>query len=480
MFRQTQSQRQVQKVLPQIIQRQSLLAIPTLTLEQLVRQELEQNPFLEELSDEKLETAEDEKTEIEEAESSKDEELDVDELIESDTEGFKTEDYNYSEIKSNIENLWRSKVSLQDNLLSQLHLSVLSDLEIFIGEEIIGNIDDEGYVKVDNQTLVQIINEQKSGTEYETDEITEQSIEKVIQVIQRFEPVGIASRDLKECLSIQVEFYSDDDDFNKITLKMINEYFEEFRRKNYEKLMRDLDTDIDTLNKIFDFVGKLNPKPGFIDETDIQQYIFPDLIVTRDNDEYKVELNERNVPSLRLNSAYKKLLTNKKNKVSKDTKEFITQNFERAKWFLDSINSRRHTMLKVMNSILSRQLEFFDNMGEGLKPMYEKDVAEDIKMDISTVSRTVRGKYVQTDFGIYELKHFFSNYMKNDEGDDVSTKEIKIKLKEIIDSEDPVNPFTDDDLTAEIQKAGFKIARRTIAKYRESLKIPKARLRRKL
>ncbi|MBC8486752.1 MAG: RNA polymerase sigma-54 factor, partial [Bacteroidetes bacterium] len=202
--------------------------------------------------------------------------------------------------------------------------------------------------------------------------------------------------------------------------------------------------------------------------------------VTKENGEYKIELNDRNIPSLRLNKTYKKLLSRDKKKLAEDTKDFITNNFERAKWFLEAIKSRRETMLKVMNSILRRQIEFFDNLGEGLKPMYEKDVAEDINMDISTVSRTVRGKYVQTDFGIYELKYFFSNYMKNDEGDDISTKEIKIKLKEIIDNEDTSKPFTDDQLAVEMKKIGYKIARRTIAKYRESLKIPKARLRRKI
>lgn len=276
-------------------------------------------------------------------------------------------------------------------------------------------------------------------------------------------------------------YYSKSDDgFKKLCKRVLNEYFEEFRLKNYEKLIKELDVDTETINNVFDFILKLNPKPGAIESPTEQNYIYPDLIVTKENGEYKVELNDRSIPSLRLNKTYKKLLTRGKNKLKKDAKDFIANNFERAKWFLEAIKSRRETMLKVMNSILRRQIEFFDNMGEGLKPMYEKDVAEDISMDISTVSRTVRGKYVQTDFGFYELKFFFSNYMKNDEGDDISTKEIKIKLKDIIGKEDTSKPYTDDQLVAEMKKAGYKIARRTIAKYRESMKLPKARLRRKI
>ena len=258
------------------------------------------------------------------------------------------------------------------------------------------------------------------------------------------------------------------------------EYFEEFRLKNFEKLIKDLQIDIDVVNKIFELIGKLNPKPGLSEDIEDNHYIYPDLIVRKENNEYKVELNDKHIPSVKLNNMYLKLAENKKNLYDKSAKEFVKNNYERARWFLDAIKSRRMTMLKVMNSILKRQIEFFENMGENLKPMYEKDIADDINMDISTISRTVRGKYVQTSFGIYELKQFFSNYIRNDEGDDVSTKEIKNKLKEIIGNENPKSPLTDDDLTKELNKAGFKIARRTVAKYRESLKIAKARLRRKI
>ena len=481
MLRQTQTQRLVQKILPQIIQRQSLLAIPTLAIEQMMRQEIEQNPFLDEIYD-LIDEESEEKEEIKEEEnkSDEDEEFDWEDYGDADIAGYKTQENSINDRRVIQENLWRSKVTMYDNLLSQLHLSGLNNKHIFIGEEIIGSLDDEGYLRDEIEDIKRDIDKLKIGMEFENEDFTLEEINEVIERIQKFDPVGIASRNLRECLILQIDNSKTDDGFKILCKRVLNDYFEEFRLKNYEKLIKELNVDAETINEIFDFILKLNPKPGAIENSIEQNYIYPDLIITKENGEYKIELNDRNIPSLRLNKTYKKLLSRDKKKLEKDTKDFITNNFERAKWFLEAIKSRRETMLKVMNSILRRQIEFFDNLGEGLKPMYEKDVAEDINMDISTVSRTVRGKYVQTDFGIYELKYFFSNYMKNDEGDDISTKEIKIKLKEIIDNEDTSKPFTDDQLAVEMKKIGYKIARRTIAKYRESLKIPKARLRRKI
>ena len=480
MLKQTQTQRLVQKILPQIIQRQSLLAIPTLAIEQMIRQELEQNPFLDETDDLIEEQAEDKEAAEEDSQTSEEEEFNWEDMNDSDISGYKTEESRVNDRRVMQENLWRSKATLYDKLLSQLHLSGMNDKQMFIGEELIGNLDDEGYLRDSIEDIVKDIEMRKIGTEFEEEKIGTEEVTEVLYRIQKFDPVGIASRSLKECLLLQIEAAKVDDDFKSLYKKVLCDYFEEFRLRNYEKLIKELNTDTETVNKIFDYILKLNPKPVAIEESIEQNYIYPDIIVTKLNGEYKVELNERNIPSLKLNRTYKKLLSQKRNKLDKNVKDFVTNNYDRAKWFLEAIMSRRETMLKVMNSILQRQIEFFDNMGEGLKPMYEKDVAEDINMDISTVSRTVRGKYVQTDFGIYELKYFFSNYLKNDEGDDISTKEIKMKLKEVINNEDTTKPFTDDQLTLEMKKEGYKIARRTIAKYRESIKIPKARLRRKI
>ena len=480
MLKQTLSHKLVQRILPQIIQRQSLLAIPTLAIEQMIRQELEQNPFLDEVEDLLEEQTEDTEAKEEDSQTSEDEEFDWEDINDADIAGYKTEETRVNDRRVMQENLWRSKATMYDLLLSQLHLSGMNDKQMFIGEEIIGDLDDEGYLRDSIEDIVKDIDIRKIGTEFEEERIGVEEVTEVLYRIQKFDPVGIASRNLKECLMLQIEASKIDDDFKSLCKKVLEDYFEEFRLRNYEKLIKELDTDAETVNKIFDYILKINPKPVAIEESVEQNYIYPDLIVTKLNGEYKVELNERSIPSLKLNRTYKKLLSQKKNKLDKNVKDFVTNNYDKAKWFLEAIKSRRETMLKVMNSILQRQIEFFDNMGEGLKPMYEKDVAEDINMDISTVSRTVRGKYVQTDFGIYELKFFFSNYLKNEEGDDISTKEIKMKLKEVINNEDTTKPFTDDQLTLEMKKEGYKIARRTIAKYRESIKIPKARLRRKI
>jgi RNA polymerase sigma-54 factor len=486
MLKQTQSQKLLQKTLPQIIQKQSLLAVPILSIEQMVRQEIEQNPFLEEVDDfaeekevEEKDSTDDSEKEIEEVDK-KDEEFDMDDFANSEIEGYKTEDYESGQKSINYENIWKSGMSMTDSLLSQLHLSGLGEKDVFIGEVIIGNLDDEGYIRENNEEILADINKQKEDTEFEAEDFTFYEIERVIAEIQTFDPPGIASRSLRECLLKQIDLLQNYSDIREIAKRVLIEFFEEFRLKNYEKLMKELNVEIETVNRIFELISKLNPKPGYIGDTIDSHYIYPDLIVRKENNEYKIEINDRNVPVLRLSKAYRDLTDNLGRKGDKSAKEFVKTNYERAKWFLDAIKSRRQTMLKVMSSILKRQKEFFDNMGENLKPMYEKDVAEDIRMDISTVSRTVRGKYVQTDFGIYELKYFFSNYLKTDEGEDVSTKEIRAKIKEIIESENPYKPLNDDDLTSELNKLGFKIARRTVAKYREAMKIPKARLRRKL
>jgi RNA polymerase sigma-54 factor len=486
MLKQSQSQKLLQKTLPQIIQKQSLLAVPILSIEQMVRQEIEQNPFLEEIDDladereeEVKESTEDQEKEAEEIDK-KEEEFDMDDFANSEIDGYKTEDYESSHQTMNYENIWKSGMSMTDSLRSQLHLSGLSEKDVFIGEAIIGNLDDEGYIRETNEEILADIDKQKEDTEFDEEVFTFREIESVIAEIQTFDPPGIASRSLRECLMKQIDLLQNNADIKEVAKKVLREYFEEFRLKNYEKLMKELNVEIEVINKIFELISKLNPKPGYIGDSIDSHYIYPDLIVRKENNEYKIEINDRNVPVLRLSKAYRDLTDNLGRKGDKSAKEFVKTNYERAKWFLDAIKSRRQTMLKVMSSILKRQKEFFDNMGENLKPMYEKDVAEDIRMDISTVSRTVRGKYVQTDFGIYELKYFFSNYLKTDEGEDVSTKEIRTKIKEIIEAENPYKPLNDDDLTRELNKLGFKIARRTVAKYREAMKIAKARLRRKL
>jgi RNA polymerase sigma-54 factor len=281
---------------------------------------------------------------------------------------------------------------------------------------------------------------------------------------------------LTECLLAQLNDADLDKKTKSICIDIISNHFEEFRLKNYEKLMKLFNIGTGDINVIFDLISKLNPKPGYSSDNSDSIYIFPDIIIYKENDEFKVELNDKSIPSLRLNDMYNHLMKTG----DKQAKDFIKTNLERAKWFLESLRSRKETLLKVVYAILYRQTVFFEQRGKNLKPMLEKEIAEDISMDISTVSRTVRGKYVQTDFGVFELKHFFSYHIKNEEGTDISNREVKVKISELIEKEDHASPYTDDDLVNELTKFGYRIARRTVAKYRESLKIPVARLRRKL
>lgn len=492
MLKQTQSQKQVQKVLPQIIQKQSLLAVPAIALEQMIKKELEENPLLEESDDDiddsptsddsQSESKSEDGVETVDKELEDDqtgEDLDLGDYYNDNYDGYKTDEFKKNKENINYENMWKEQVTLKDNLISQLHVSNLSDKETFIGEYIIGNLDEDGYCRLEDDVMAGELGNLAKDTDFEGETFSKKEIDGVIKTIQKFEPLGIGSRNLQECLLVQVDELDTDVETKECIKKLIQNYFEDLRLKKFERIMKALDIDKEKLNEIFELVQKLNPKPGYNDDNLEQNYIYPDMIVTKVNGEYKVFHNDK-FPMLRINNEYRAMISDRKNGISRETKDYIKNNFDRAKWYIDAINSRRETMIKVMNSILIRQYDFFENMGEGLKPMYEKDVADDIHMDISTVSRTVRGKYVQTDFGIFELKYFFSNSMVNEEGDDISTKEIKKKLKDIIDEEDSTKPYTDEQLTTEMEKAGFKIARRTVAKYREAMNIPKARLRRKI
>lgn len=487
MFKQSQHQKQLQRLMPQIIQKQNLLAIPTIALEQMVKLEMEINPFLEEVN-EMLEEHQDDEAELNPADSAdeseeviepvkkEDEEFDTDDYVNSEYEGYKTDESIEGEEKANYENMWSTRVTLKDNLLSQLHLSEISEKEAFIGEEIIWSIDDEGYFRDDLEDVIADLEKQKIGTPFENETFTQDELQKVLKLIQSFEPLGIASRNLEECLIAQLNDSEIDETLKKKCKDILVNHFDEFRLKNYEKLMKEYSLTTEEVNEIFKTISHLNPKPGYVYETSENIYIYPDVTVTFKDNEYVVELNDKSIPSLRLNDMYSHIMKTS----DKEAKEFVKNNLERAKWFLESLRSRKETLLKVMYAILHRQKDFFDNMGKNLKPMLEKEIAEDIMMDISTVSRTVRGKYVQTDFGIFELKHFFSYHITNESGDDISTKEVKVKIAEIISEEDPSKPFTDDDLVEQLTKFGYKIARRTAAKYREALRIPVARLRRQI
>lgn len=474
-----------QKLSPQLIQAQLLLAVPTLALEQEIKMQLEQNPVLEEVIEGEQELSETQEEEVKsEAESDtgadeNEESYDLDEWYdysETDAEGYKSPDeiakVSDFNAEARTEYLLNKVYKSKESPLDQLHRAGLDEKHVIIGEEIIGSLADDGYLRDSLEDILQDIKKQYSI------DVTIDDVEQILKIIQKFDPIGLGSRNLQECLSVQIEELDIDDEARELCLKLLNEYFDEFKSKHFEKLSKLLKIPLEKVNELFHIIHKLNPIPGNLDSLPERDYIYPDFIVTKTGNELRVELTDDNIPALRINRRYLKMLKTKG--TAKQTREFLKSRFDSAKWFLNSIVSRRETMLKVMNAIVDRQKEFFMTNGENLKPMYEKDIASDINMDISTISRTVRNKYVQTDFGIFELKYFFSNPIQTESGEDVSSKLVKEKIREFIDNEDKSKPLSDDKITVLMNETGFPIARRTVAKYREALKIPKATLRRKI
>jgi RNA polymerase sigma-54 factor len=351
-----------------------------------------------------------------------------------------------------------------DHLLEQLHLAPMSPLEMQIGEYLLWCIDDVGYLTCDLETVTDNFN------------VTPEAVESVLKIIQHFDPVGIGARNLRECLLIQLEEKKPRD---VPAIRMLEECYEDFSNKRYEKIAKKLEIPLDQVKQIMDNVARLNPKPGERYVSEAENIIVPDVIVENADGKLHVALNDWNMPRLKINESYK-LLLKEKGKVNKETRDYIRQRLESARWLINSIYQRRSTILRVMESIVRRQREFFEKGKEFLKPMILKDIADEVSLDISTVSRVTSGKYVQTDYGIFELKYFFSERMETADGDDVSNKIIKEKIRGIIEKENPQKPFNDEEISDMLRKEGFIVARRTVAKYREQSMIPVARLRRKI
>lgn len=502
MIKQSQKLRQIQKTAPAIIQNQKILAISALALENIIRKELETNPLLEEEGDsasetepvaELSETSPIEVTESKDYDNESEKEID-DKSIESKIENeydwdeyFENEAEEYkafggdTKIGIDFSRVRENTASPENNLMLQLHLEDLSNKEIFIGEEIIWSLNDDGYFTVSIENTKKDLDFKKAGTEFSNEEFTEEEIKHVLNYIQmNFDPPGIAARDLKECLLIQIIRSGKDDEIRKYAEKVMENHFDDFMKRKFEKVSRLMNIPVEKVNEIFEFIHNLYPKPGFEEPETEEQYIVPDIIVSKNKEGYEVYMNETFTPALRINKTYKDMYLNGGETLDNSTKSYLINNFNKAKFFIDAINSRKETMLKVMNAIITRQKDFFDNNGEGLKPMYEKDIASDIGMDTSTISRTVNGKYVQTDFGIFELKSFFTTPIHRTSGADISNSEIKNVIKEIVSKEDKQKPLNDDEITAMLMDLGFKISRRTVAKYRESLSIPIAKIRREI
>lgn len=503
----SQKQSLQQKLSPQQIQFVKLLQLPTIGLEQRVKQEIELNPVLEEgdpLAPEET-LQEDGEIEWEEAEENeesgdpdpvdKNEDIDWDSFLHN-TEYDGTGYSSSSSYSARTDEEWKDlpnpyHETLLEELEQQVSLLNLDDDEMLIADQILGSLDEDGYFRREIEAVVDNI-AFNHGILIKADDV-----EKVRKQIQKLEPVGIASRDLRDCLLCQVRFSDADDELCELAVKLLENEWEAFEKKHFEKLKSRLNVDNEELKEVFDLIKGLNPRPGGVTnpDTDNQQYIEPDFEVyyepseeegKQDEGEFVIRLSHRNIPPLRISPDYKMMWQNlkdkkgkKKNEEDSEARKFIKDKVESAQWFIDSIKQRHNTLMKTMRTIVALQEDFFKH-GEGLKPMILKDVAERIHMDISTVSRVVNGKYVQTNFGVYELKYFFSEGLETENGEDVSSREVKNILQDLIQNENKKKPYSDQALTEILKEKGYKVARRTVSKYRENLQIPVARLRKQI
>lgn len=491
MLNQRLSQKMLQKLSPQQIQLMKLLQVPTANLEQRIKEELEINPALEESLtdyDEKEDLAEPEQ--IRDDDESYEDTSDDDFADSLDVQEYTNDDYDYNNDGSNEYKGKEEKKamplavgkSFHDFLDEQLHLLDLDDHEWQIADQLIGSIDDDGYLRRELDAIVDDLAFQKNVT------TTVAEIEEVLRIIHRFDPSGVGARSLQECLQIQLERKEQNANV-KLALKIITNQFDAFTKKHYDKLLKSLDIDEATLKAAIDIILHLNPKPGGSSSSTINlnhQTIIPDFTVENNNGELAVLLNGKNAPDLRISDSFKEMLTSygkgsMNDKKQKEAVVFIKQKIDAAKWFIDAIKQRQHTLFVTMEAIVAFQKDYFLSGDEmKLRPMILKDIAEITSLDISTVSRVANSKYCQTEFGVFSLKHFFSEGLQMESGEEVSTREVKKILEDLIALEDKSKPLSDEFLTEQLKEKGYNIARRTVAKYREQLNIPVARLRKEL
>lgn len=476
--------KQQQKLSPLQMQVIKLTELPSLELEDRIKQELEENPALEEGHDsDDADLMENDPVENEGDEISQDDITLGDYLNEEEIPDYRLADNNRSAADKSVDIPFSAAESLNESLLDQLHLCDLDPKKEKIAEYIIGSIDENGYLDRDLNAISDDLLFQQN-LDVSTSELNE-----ILTIVQQFEPVGIAARNLQECLLIQLKRQHQDDDV-KLAIKILTDYFDEFSKRHFDKIQKSLSISEDKMKEVIQMVTSLNPKPGnaWGDSFALTSgAIVPDFIVESQNGEVFLSLNNRSIPELRVSREYSNMLqgySENKKSVSSDTKNavlFVKQKLDSARWFIEAIKQRQETLRRTMEVIVELQYYFFLTGDETrLRPMILKDVAELSGYDISTISRVSNSKYVQTSFGVYPLKYFFSESMKNDEGEDISSREIKAILKECIENEDKRKPLTDDKLSELLKEKGYLIARRTVAKYREQLDIPVARLRKEI
>ncbi|MBI1222232.1 MAG: RNA polymerase factor sigma-54 [Bacteroidetes bacterium] len=487
MLKQNLSQKLLQKLSPQQIQFIKLLQLTTQDLEQRVEQELIDNPALETGKEEEGEYNSDDVDTKDETEETDDDIFEKDDLYDiseytdgaDDNEGFHLYEDGGEDDKKEMPIPMSS--TFYENLLEQINAIVNDAHEEALAEQLVGSIDEDGYLR---RPLPAIVNDLAFSQNVNT---TVEELEKVLDKIHRLDPPGIGARDLQECLILQLK--RKDRDVHPevdLALKLLQDYMDDFTKKHYEKLMRSLKVTEDELREAIQLITKLNPKPGETSTSMKGQYIVPDFILIETDQGLDIQLNSRNAPELKISRSYMDTLktyekSDKQNKELKETVQFIKQKLDGAKWFIDSIKQRQNTLLTTMRAILEYQREFFEDGDETkLKPMILKDIADEVGLDVSTISRVANSKYVQTDFGIIPLKFFFSEGITTADGEEVSNKEVKKILRDAIEAEDKSKPLPDEKLMEILKDKGYNIARRTVAKYREQLNIPVARLRKQL
>jgi RNA polymerase sigma-54 factor len=479
MLNQRLDQKLLQKLSPQQIQLIKLLEVPTIELEQRIKKELEENPTLEEGHDD-----EEERTE-EEIEAKDDDEFTLEDYLnEEDVPSYRLNANNTSKDDEKKEIPFSSGASFYESLYTQLGLKKLPPQDFELGKYIIGNIDEDGYLRREVPMIADDLMFRQNI------EVTDKKLEEILKVIQTFDPAGVACRDLQECLLLQLDRKLGKNENIAIAKEILSHNFEEFTKKHYTKLSSKYNLSDDQLKAVIDEILKLNPKPGgsFVSPgSKPTQHITPDFLLDFEDGELRLSLNSRNAPELKVSRTYANMLEdyakNKGNQTQsqKDTVSFIRQKLDSAKWFIDAIKQRQQTLLATMNAILDFQHEYFvEGDIKALRPMILKDIAEVTGLDISTISRVANSKYIQTHFGIFSLKSFFSEAMQTTDGEDVSSKELKAILKELVEGEDKKKPLTDDKLSDLLKDKGYRIARRTVAKYREQLGIPVGRMRKEL
>ena len=481
-LRQHLAQKLEQRLSPQQIQLMKLLQVPTMELDQRIKQELEENPALEEGIDEPLDEFEGQDDDFNDGDEDYDNDFELSDYFDDDTPDYKTQVNNTSKDEEERAIPLSVEASFQEKLTEQLHLLYLDDTQFIIADTIIGNIDESGYLNRDIESIVDDLAFSANII------VTPEEVETVLKLVQELDPAGIGARDLRECLLLQIERKQEGNITLYTAKKILQDHFEEFTKKHYDKIQKKLEIENEDLKQAIDAIIKLNPKPGgsMKEGAKSQQQVIPDFIINDLEGRLELSLNSRNAPELKVSKEYEHLLRSysegaKTSKSDREAVSFVKSKLDGALWFIDAIKQRQHTLLSTMEAIMNYQLDFFLSGDDTkLKPMILKDIAEKVALDISTVSRVANSKYVQTNYGVYSLKYFFSESLSTDSGEEVSTREVKKILSDAIEAENKAKPLTDEHLAKLLNDKGYNIARRTIAKYREQLNIPVARLRKEL